>query len=200
MLNSVFRFLSDEGRCYSFDDRGSGYGRGEGIAALIIKPLDAALAAGDPIRAIIRNTAVNQDGKTPGTTMPSSEAQESMIRSAYADAGLDPTETAYVEAHGTGTKVGDPLEITAIAAVLSKGRTHSNPLFVGSVKANIGHLESASGIAGLLKAIICLERGMIPPSINFESENAALKLRERHIKVQVVECQSGETSSYLANN
>ena len=181
----MLRFLSDEGRCYSFDDRGSGYGRGEGIAALIIKPLSAAIAAGDPIRAIIRNTAVNQDGKTPGITMPSSEAQESMIRSAYAEAGLDPAQTAYVEAHGTGTKVGDPMEITAIAAALSKCRTPSNPLVVGSVKANIGHLESASGIAGLFKAIVCLERGMIPPSINFERENRELKLQERHIKVQV---------------
>lgn len=150
---------------------------------MIIKPLKDALAAGDPIRAVIRNTTVNQDGKTPGITMPSSEAQESMMHSAYADAGLDPTETTYVEAHGTGTKVGDPIEITAIAAVLSKCRTQSNPLFVGSVKANIGHLESASGLAGLLKAIVCLERGMIPPSINFESENKDLKLLERNMKV-----------------
>ena len=195
----MFSFLSDEGRCYSFDDRGSGYGRGEGIAALIIKPLNSALAAGDPIRAIIRNTAVNQDGKTPGITMPSSEAQESMIRSAYADAGLDPTQTAYAEAHGTGTKVGDPIEITAIAAVLSRYRTHSNPLFVGSVKANIGHLESASGIAGLLKAIVCLERGMIPPSINFESENTELKLRERKIEVQFVGCNLVEIIGYLVD-
>ena len=176
-------FLSDEGRCYSFDGRGSGYGRGEGVVALIIKPLKDALAAGDPIRAVIRNTAVNQDGKTPGITMPSSEAQESLMRSAYADAGLDPTQTTLVEAHGTGTKVGDPIEIAAIAAVLSRCRTHSNPLFVGSVKANIGHLESASGLAGLLKAIVCLERDMIPPSINFESENTELKLRERQMKV-----------------
>ena len=196
----MLRFLSDQGRCYSFDDRGSGYGRGEGIAALIIKPLNAALAAGDPIRAIIRNTAVNQDGKTPGITMPSSEAQASMIQGAYVDAGLDPTETAYVEAHGTGTKVGDPMEITAIAAVLSQTRTESNPLFVGSIKANIGHLESASGIAGLLKAIVCLERGMIPPSINFESENTALKLRERHIKVREDACQAVETHRCLADS
>ena len=115
--------------------------------------------------------------------MPSSEAQENMMRSAYVDAGLDPTRTTYIEAHGTGTKVGDPIEISAIAAVLSRGRTSSNPLFVGSVKANIGHLESASGLAGLLKAIVCLEKGMIPPSINFESENTELKLQERHMKV-----------------
>ena len=146
------------------------------------------MAAGDPIRAVIRNTAVNQDGKTPGITMPSFEAQESMMRSAYADAGLDPTHTTYVEAHGTGTKVGDPTEVTAIAAVMSICRTHSNPLFVGSVKANIGHLESASGLAGLLKAIVCLERDMIPRSINFKSENTELRLQERHMKVKVVGC------------
>ena len=131
--------------------------------------------------------------------MPSSEAQESMMRSAYADAGLDPTQTTYVEAHGTGTKVGDPVEITAIAAVLSRWRTHSNPLFVGSVKANIGHLESASGLAGLLKAIVCLERDMIPPSINFESENKELKLRERHMKVQVFGCGVSEITERIVD-
>ncbi len=192
------RFLSDEGRCYSFDGRGSGYGRGEGVEALFIKPLKDALAAGDPIRAVIRNTAVNQDGKTPGITMPSSAAQESMMRSAYADAGLDPTQTTYVEAHGTGTRVGDPMEINAIAAVLSSRRTHSNPLFLGSVKANIGHLESASGLAGLLKAVLCLEKGMIPPSINFESENTELKLRERGMKVEAVGCKLVENFERLA--
>ena len=177
-------FLSDEGRCYSFDSRGSGYGRGEGVASIVIKPLKDALANGDPIRAVIRNTVVNQDGRTIGLTMPSCEAQIAMMRDAYAQARLDPLDTRYVEAHGTGTKAGDPIEVEAIAAALSSSRDPSEPLFVGSVKANIGHLESASGLAGLIKAILCLEKGMIAPSINFETENKELQLQERCMKVR----------------
>ena len=106
-----------------------------------------------------------------------------MMHSAYAEAKLDPRYTSYVEAHGTGTKVGDPIEASATAAVLSEMRDESSPLFIGSVKANIGHLESASGLAGLIKAILCLEARMIPPSINFQNPNEALKLDQRHLKV-----------------
>ncbi|KAL8882951.1 MAG: hypothetical protein Q9198_000127 [Flavoplaca austrocitrina] len=176
-------FLSEEGRCYSFDSRGSGYGRGEGVASIVIKPLQDAIANGDPIRAIIRNTAVNQDGRTPGLTMPSREAQMNLIREAYAQVGLDPLLTRYVEAHGTGTKAGDPIEVDAIAAALSISRDPSKPLLIGSVKANIGHLESASGLAGFIKTVLCLERGMIPPSVNFETENPALGLEEKCMKI-----------------
>lgn len=117
--------------------------------------------------------------------MPSSDAQISMIRSAYAEARLDPRHTSYVEAHGTGTKAGDPIEASAIAAGLAKSRDASTPLIVGSVKTNIGHLESASGLAGLIKAILCLENAMIPPSINFLKQNEALKLGQRQLKVSV---------------
>ena len=150
---------------------------------MFIKPLKDALAAGNPIRAVIRSTVVNQDGKTLGITMPSGEAQESLIHAAYTQAGLDPLVTDYVEAHGTGTVAGDPIETAAIAAVLTKSRESSNRLTIGSVKANIGHLESASGLAGLIKAVLCLEKGMIPPSINFVEENKALKLKERKLRV-----------------
>ncbi|KAI4269144.1 MAG: hypothetical protein L6R38_007574 [Xanthoria sp. 2 TBL-2021] len=163
--------------------RGSGYGRGEGVASILIKPLKDAIAHGDPIRAIIRNTVLNQDGKTPGLTMPSREAQEALIREAYGNARLDPLDTHYVEAHGTGTKAGDPIEVEAIASLLSRSRSPSRPLVIGSVKANIGHLESASGLAGLIKAVLCLEKGQIPPSINFETENANLHLQEKCMRV-----------------
>ncbi|KAL8919077.1 MAG: hypothetical protein Q9208_006961 [Pyrenodesmia sp. 3 TL-2023] len=176
-------FLSDEGRCYSFDSRGSGYGRGEGVASIVIKPLQDAIANGDPIRAIIRNTALNQDGRTPGLTMPSREAQITLIREAYTKAGLDPLITRYVEAHGTGTKAGDPIEVDAIAAALSSSRDPSKPLLIGSVKGNVGHMESASGLAGFIKAVLCLEKGMIPPNINLETVNPALRLEERSMKI-----------------
>ena len=155
------------------------------MASIVIKPLKDALAAGDPIRAVIRNTVVNQDGRTAGLTMPSSEAQISMIRSAYAEAGLDPRYTSYVEAHGTGTKVGDPIEARSIATVLAEARDASAPLILGSVKTNIGHLESASGLAGLIKAILSLETGMIPPSINFLTQNEDLELGQRHLQVSL---------------
>ena len=133
-VNAPVSFLSEQGKCYSFDSRGSGYGRGEGVATVIIKPLKDAIAHGDPIRAVIRNTVLNQDGKTPGLTMPSREAQETLIREAYEQARLDPLDTHYVEAHGTGTKAGDPIEIGAIASALSRSRDPSKPLTIGSVK------------------------------------------------------------------
>lgn len=185
LVNALARFLSEHGKCYSFDSRGSGYGRGEGVASILIKPLKDAIAHGDPIRAIIRNTVLNQDGKTPGLTMPSREAQEALIREAYGNARLDPLDTHYVEAHGTGTKAGDPIEVEAIASLLSRSRSPSRPLVIGSVKANIGHLESASGLAGLIKAVLCLEKGQIPPSINFETENANLHLQEKCMRVSL---------------
>ena len=184
MLISQYSFLSDEGRCYAFDNRGSGYGRGEGIACVIIKPLEDAVSARDPIRAIIRNTAVNQDGRTPGITMPSRSAQENMMRAAYSKANLNPLETRYIEAHGTGTAAGDEEEAATIAAVFGRHRTASDPLIVGSIKTNIGHLESASGLAGLIKATLVLEKGLIPPSLNFEKAREGLLLDKWNMKVR----------------
>ena len=175
--------MSAEGRCHSFDSRGSGYGRGEGVACVVIKPLIDALAAGDPIRAVIRNTGVNQDGKTPGITMPSSEAQQVLIQNTYSKARLDAQHTAYIEAHGTGTAAGDPIEVNAIAASIGYAKSRDKPLLIGSIKTNIGHLESASGLAGLIKATLCLEKGLIPPNINFVEVNPALLLHERNMKV-----------------
>jgi len=148
------RFLSPDGRSYAFDDRANGYGRGEGVGSIIIKPLADAMRDGDPIRAVIRQTCLNQDGKTPGITMPSREAQEVLIRSAYQAVGLDPAQTPYVECHGTGTQAGDPLEAGAISSAMCSSAHRIDPVYIGSVKTNIGHLEAGSGIAGVIKAVM----------------------------------------------
>ena len=133
-------FLSPDGRCHSFDQRANGYGRGEGVGCVILKPLNDALKHRNVIRAVIRNTGINQDGRTLGVTFPSAKAQESLARKVYAQAGLDPLETTYVESHGTGTQAGDPVEASALFETFGKAR--SDPIQVGSVKSNVGHLVS----------------------------------------------------------
>jgi acyl transferase domain-containing protein len=162
---------SKDGICYSFDHRANGYSRGEGFGVIIIKSLSQALKDGDTIRAVVRATSANQNGRMPGITQPSSVAQESMIRRAYALASLDMSETALVEAHGTGTPLGDPVEATGIGNAFNTPRKHSGPLYIGALKSNIGHLEGASGIAGVIKTILVLENGVIPPNIWFEKPN-----------------------------
>lgn len=152
--------LNDDGKSYSFDERGAGYGRGEGVATLVLKRLDDALADGDHVRAIIPNTGVNQDGKTNGISYPSQESQQMLAEAVYAEACLDPLETDYVEAHGTGTKAGDKLEISAIRQVFCQGR--DSELLVGTIKANLGHLECTSGLAAVIKTVLALEKGLIP--------------------------------------
>ena len=138
---------------------------------MYLKTLDQALKDGDTIRGIIRNTGVNQDGRTPGITLPSQNAQETLIESVYRKVGIDPLETAYVECHGTGTPAGDPLETAAIANVFGKDRSYDKPLRIGSVKTNVGHLEGASGVAGVIKSVLMLENAMILPNRNFENGN-----------------------------
>ena len=159
--------LNEDGRCYSFDDRGSGYGRGEGVATIVLRRLDDAIQAGDHIRAVVRGTGVNQDGKTSGITLPSQQSQENLIRSVYSQAGLDPYQTGYIEAHGTGTIAGDVTELKAIVNTFCTNR--KTPLHIGSIKSNIGHLESTSGLAGLIKAILVLEKDVIPPTASLEA-------------------------------
>ncbi|OBT78885.1 Type I Iterative Polyketide synthase (PKS) [Pseudogymnoascus sp. 05NY08] len=182
---SNMHFLSPDSTCFTFDERANGYARGEGMAALILKPLDAALRDGDTIRAVIRGTASNQDGKTAGMTLPSKEAQAELIQTAYEQAGCDPAATGYFEAHGTGTAAGDPIEASAIGATLGKFRRpgEEGKLFVGSVKTNIGHLEGASGLAGLIKAVLSLERGVVLPNLWFENGNPAIDFEGWRIKV-----------------
>ncbi|KAJ5357821.1 hypothetical protein N7541_004979 [Penicillium brevicompactum] len=148
---STLGMLSKDGKSYSFDHRANGYGRGEGVAAIILKRLDDALIAGDPIRALIRETNLNQDGKTETLTSPSCEAQQQLIRECYEKADICPSSVQYFEAHGTGTPTGDPIEASAIAALFQKGRPRDQPLFIGSVKTNLGHTEPTSGLASVIK-------------------------------------------------
>ncbi|TVY82152.1 Reducing polyketide synthase [Lachnellula suecica] len=179
------RLFSDEGRSFSFDNRGTGYGRGEGCGIVVLKPLDQALKDNDIVRSVIVASGVNQDGRTPGITMPNGSAQESLMRSVYKNAGIDPKDTGYVEAHGTGTKVGDPIEISALHNVFGENRSARNPLFVGSVKSNIGHLEAASGIVSIIKAAMMLERGFILPNYDFKTPNENIPFSKWHLKVPV---------------
>ncbi|KAF7543126.1 hypothetical protein G7Z17_g10993 [Cylindrodendrum hubeiense] len=175
--------LSPSGYIKTFDAAADGYARGEAVNALYLKPLSDALRDGDPIRAVIRGTASNFDGKTPGMTNPSSEGQEALIRRTYKEAGLDPSQTPYVEAHGTGTAVGDLVEASTIARVF--GGTNDRTLHIGSVKPNFGHSEGASAITSILKAVLALEHKMIPPNINFSTPNPKIPFREYNMEVPV---------------
>ena len=159
--------LSPDGRCATFDAGANGYVRGEGCGILVLKRLGEAVADGDRIWAVIRSTAVNQDGATPGLTVPSGEAQERCIEDALLRAGLSPADVDYVEAHGTGTEVGDPIEARATAAAYGRGRAADRPLLIGSVKTNIGHLEAAAGVAGVIKAVLSMGRRTIPKHLHF---------------------------------
>lgn len=177
------RLLSPDGRSYAFDDRAtSGFGRGEGTGCIIIKPLAAALKAGDPIRAILRNTGANQDGKTAGITMPNNKAQTALIRDVYSLTGLDPQETDYVEAHGTGTATGDPIEAAALGEVFGRA-SESRKITIGSLKSNIGHLEGASGICSVIKAALMLERKFLLPNCDLQTPNRKISFEKSNMKV-----------------
>jgi phthiocerol/phenolphthiocerol synthesis type-I polyketide synthase C len=161
--------LSRRGRCFAFDERADGYVRGEGGAVVILKPLKKALADKDPVRGVILASAVNSDGRTIGLSLPSEAAQASLLQSLYSDAGIAPDDLAFFEMHGTGTAAGDPIEAAAVGHSL--GQRRSIPLPIGSVKTNIGHLEPASGMAGLLKGVLALDHGIIPPTLHCETPN-----------------------------
>src|SRR6267154_4591424 len=174
--------LSPEGRCKAFDASANGFVRGEGAGMLLLKRLSRAIADGDPIHGVIIGTALNQDGHTNGISLPSAEAQARLVIEACIDAGVAPSQIGFVEAHGTGTAVGDPIEAHALTAALCEGRSPEAPLLIGSVKTNLGHLETAAGVAGLVKALLVLKHGRIPPSLHFQTPNpnidfTALKLR-----------------------
>ncbi len=173
---SQARMLSPRGRCSAFDAEADGYVRAEGAAALLLMPLRAAQMLGLQPRALLLATASNQDGHSSSLTVPSQSAQEEMIREALEKSGARPHDVVYVEAHGTGTPVGDPIEARALAAVLAEGRAPGERLLIGSVKTNIGHLESASGMAGLFKAVLALEHRAIPPNLHFTVPNPLLPL------------------------
>ncbi|KAL8738590.1 MAG: hypothetical protein Q9181_000641 [Wetmoreana brouardii] len=176
-------FLSPDGKCKTFDISGNGYGRGEGVAALILQPVEKAVQEGHPIRAVIRGTGVNQNGRTKGITLPSAEAQIALIKKTYDSAGLNLSETTYVEAHGTGTKVGDPRELEAIAKTIAKSRHIRKNLIVGSSKPNIGHTEATAGLAGIIKGVLALESGLLPPNIYFQKPNPDIPFEDWNLAV-----------------
>ncbi|TYK52463.1 type I polyketide synthase [Actinomadura decatromicini] len=179
-----FGALSPDGRCHTFDARANGYVRGEGGGVVALKPLAAALADGDPVHCVILGGATNNDGGTDALTVPSAAAQESVIRRACAAAGVSPADVQYVELHGTGTRRGDPVEAAALGAALGARRPPGSPLPVGSAKTNVGHLEGAAGIAGLIKAVLSVQHRRLPASLNFESPNPDIPLDELNLRVQ----------------
>ncbi|KAI9690135.1 MAG: Type I Iterative PKS [Bathelium mastoideum] len=174
-------FTSPDGICHTFDEKASGYGRAEGVGALFLKRLDDAIKDGDPIRSVVRGTAVNSNGRTNGIFLPSADGQEAAIRKAYLTSGLNTSETDYVEAHGTGTSVGDPIEVDALSRVIR--HRSGRPSLIGAVKTNLGHSEAVSGITGVIKVTLALEKGLIPPTIGVEQLNPQLLVKERNVKI-----------------
>lgn len=177
--------LSPDGRCKTFDARANGYVRSEGAGMAMLKPLRDALRDKDPIYAVVRATALNQDGRTPGMTVPSQTAQETLLRTACQKAGIHPSQIQYVEAHGTGTPVGDPIEARALGAVLGEGRAADQPCRIGSVKTNIGHLEAGAGIASFLKVALALHHQRIPQHLHFENANPEIDFAGLGLQVPV---------------
>ncbi len=174
--------LSPDGKCKAFDASANGFVRGEGAGMILLKRLSQAIADGDPIHGVIIGTALNQDGHTNGISLPSAEAQARLVRDACKDADIAPSRIGFVEAHGTGTAVGDPIEAHALADALCADRPAASPLLIGSVKTNLGHLETAAGVAGLVKAVLVLKHGQVPANLHFATPNPnidfeGLKLR-----------------------
>jgi microcystin synthetase protein McyG len=181
---SKARMLAPDGRCKSFAAAADGFSRGEGCGVLILKPLHDALAAGDRLLGLIRGTAVNQDGRSGGLTVPNGAAQEAVIRAALADGGVPASAIGYVEAHGTGTSLGDPIEVRALAGALGAGRSTKDPLLIGSVKTNFGHLEAAAGIAGVIKVLLSLQHEYIPPHLHFHTPSPHITWDDLPVRVE----------------
>lgn len=175
--------LAKDGRCKTFDADADGFGRGEGCGMVVLKRLSDARAAGDRIAAVIRGTAVNHGGRGNGLMAASAAAQESVIRAALADASVEPQDVGYVEAHGTGTLLGDSTEVLALAGVFAAPGSREKPLMLGSIKTNVGHLEGAAGIAGVIKAALCLAHGRIPPHLHLRRPNPRVSWHELPVKV-----------------
>jgi phthiocerol/phenolphthiocerol synthesis type-I polyketide synthase C len=175
--------LAPDGCCKTFDAAADGYARGEGGGVVVLKPLAAARADGDRVLAVIRGSAVNQDGRSNGLTAPNGEAQRAVIASALRSAGVAPADVHCVEAHGTGTPLGDPIEVAALAAVLGEGRPADRPCVIGSIKPNIGHLEAAAGIAGLIKTVLALSARALPPQAHFSALNPAITLNAAPLRI-----------------
>ncbi|MDF1786814.1 MAG: SDR family NAD(P)-dependent oxidoreductase [Verrucomicrobiales bacterium] len=176
-------FMASDGRCKAFDARADGYVRGEGAGLVLLKLLPTAIADGDRIHCVIRGTAMNQDGRSNGLTAPNRHAQSQLLRDAYEDAGMESSEVDYIEAHGTGTKLGDPMEAKALAEALGTARRTDRPCLVGAIKTNIGHLEAAAGIAGLIKTVLAIRHQRIPSNLHYQSPNPLIPFDSLALKV-----------------
>ena len=183
IVMSKGKFLSPHGRCMAFDENAAGYARGEGAGVMLLKALSEAVRNGDRIYGLIKETGVNQDGHTSGISLPNTDAQEALVRDVYARAGVSPSDISYIEAHGTGTQAGDPAELRALNAVLSENRETARACIVGTVKTNIGHLEAAAGIAGLIKAVLSLHHEKIVPNLHFNKPNPKIPFSDYCIQV-----------------
>jgi acyl transferase domain-containing protein/NADPH:quinone reductase-like Zn-dependent oxidoreductase/acyl carrier protein len=182
----VFRkwgMLASDGKCKTFDASADGFVPGEGSGVLILKRLSDALQDGDRVRAVIRGTAVNHDGRTTVLTAPNGLAQEAVLRAALRNAMLEPEEISYIEAHGTGTSLGDPIEVEAVGSVYGRAGEGAPPCVLGAVKTNLGHLEAAAGVAGMIKTVLCLEHGEIPKNLHFERLNPEISLARSRLKI-----------------
>jgi acyl transferase domain-containing protein/NADPH:quinone reductase-like Zn-dependent oxidoreductase/acyl carrier protein len=177
------RMLAADGKCKTFDAAADGFVRGEGCAVLVLKRLVDAVADGDRILALIRGSAVNQDGPSSGLTAPNGPSQESVIRDALANAAVNPQEVSYIEAHGTGTSLGDPIEVQALGAVFGPGRNAATPLLIGSLKTNVGHLEAAAGVSGLVKVALSLQHREIPQHLHFHQPSPHIPWDRLPVKV-----------------
>ncbi|MGA8544588.1 MAG: type I polyketide synthase [Mycobacterium sp.] len=175
--------LSPTGACHAFDADADGFVRGEGCGVVVLKRLSDALHDGDRVLALVRGSAVNQDGRSNGLLAPNPAAQMAVLRAAYANAGVPPHEVDYVEAHGTGTLLGDPIEARALGTVLGKGRPEQSPLLIGTAKSNLGHLEAAAGMAGLIKAVLAVQRASIPANLHFHNPNPHIPFDQLRLKV-----------------
>ncbi|KPL91445.1 type I polyketide synthase [Herpetosiphon geysericola] len=176
--------LSPDGRCKTFDARANGIVRSDGAGIIILKPLHKALADGNPVYAVIRGSAVNSDGRTNGIMAPNRQSQEVVLQEAYRRAGVNPASVQYIEAHGTGTSLGDVIEAQALGSVLAVGRAEQQPCVIGSVKTNIGHTESAAGIAGVIKVALAMKHRILPASLHFETPNPMIPFDELRLQVQ----------------
>ena len=183
VLFSKWGMLAPDGRCKTFDAAADGFVRAEGCGVLALKRLSVARAAGDRILALIRGSAVSQDGASSGLTVPNGPAQQMVIRAALERAGVNPTDVDYVEAHGTGTPLGDPIEVEALAAVMDPGRPADRPLLIGSIKTNLGHTEAASGVAGLIKVVQALRHEALPPHLHLKELNPRIPWADYKIAV-----------------
>ncbi len=185
LVFSKWGMLAGDGKCKTFDASADGFAAGEGGGALILKRLSDALQDGDRVRAVIRGTAVNHDGRTTVLTAPNGPAQEAVLRAALKNAMLEPRDISYIETHGTGTSLGDPIEIEAIGSVYGHAAPEAPPCILGAVKTNLGHLEAAAGIAGLIKTVLCLEHGEIPRNLHFRKLNPEISLAGSRMKIPV---------------